>query len=372
MKTLYLTDGSRRIGPFDYDQILAMYYKCQIGITDKVFDSESKEWVPLNQLANRPRPASNFDETQSRRVSSHTQTRTKTSTQVRGLTPVANVYDEAEAELEGSAVAGLVNRGLGGQFNNDPVPSKAPYSNTSTANTSTAKASSAKAAPAAAAAKILEQGFRPAKKNMQAEETQLAGNPLNQKAPNPGPTVQWQLKKQGSLVKGPLSYIQVVAIIAAGEIQEFDQIRKVGSQDWTTCPQVEDFTIEKLKSLKIESARMLVERGGLRRNHPRLDVNEVVRASLGEDSYHVLMGDISEGGCSLISSEPIFQPKDMVYLSIFSSFERGDTDFNAQAEILKRIAMKNEDGSEDFKYSVRFTALTAELLGEIKNKMVTK
>ncbi|MBX2995177.1 MAG: PilZ domain-containing protein [Bdellovibrionaceae bacterium] len=329
MKIYFLSDGNRKIGPFSAEDVTKMLFNCQINMLDQVFNSESNEWVPVTSLqedAATPRRAA----------------RPSSKTAIPGLTNtgVAEVEDD-----EYSGVIGLVDHGLGGQR--------------AGTNPGVSSGSSTDAGPKGSAPK-------PALK----QSIQLPLKQASKAAPSISQTDRW-LAKEGRVTLGPYSFITILGMILDGTIREHDQLKIVDKTDWAPASSYEQFKVEILKGIQIESAQKIAERGGFKRKSARLDVKELIAVSAGDTIQHTIMGDISTGGCSLIPNYPMFKKGDTIYLSIFHGPAKADEpiEFNAQGTVLN--VFKHESKYDEYyKHSIQFTAMTEDLLKEINGKMV--
>lgn len=321
LKIYYLSDGNRKIGPFSSEDVTKMLFNCQINIMDQVFNSESNEWVPVTSLqedASTPRRSS----------------RPSSKTAIPGLTNtgVAEVEDD-----DYSGVIGLVDHGLGGQR----------------AGTNSGLAAGSVPNPT-----LQKQGIQLPLKKAAKTTTSISQ------------TDRW-LAKEGRVTLGPYSFITILGMILDGTIREHDQLKIVDKTEWAPASSYEQFNVESLKGIQIESAQKIAERGGFKRKSARLDVKELIAVSTGDTIQHTVMGDISTGGCSLIPNYPMFKKGDTIYLSIFHGPAKADEpiEFNAQGTVLN--VMKHESKYDEYyKHSIQFTAMTEDLLKQINGKMV--
>ncbi len=165
---------------------------------------------------------------------------------------------------------------------------------------------------------------------------------------------------------GPFSFLEVVKMLQAKSIFEFDYIWKNGQENWQRIAELSIFEPTQVRNLYDKSEDPDIKNIFFRRRHERKNFNGSI---IIHDNEHVWKGDaieISEGGAGIVVNNAMINPGEKIYLH----FKPGDSvpPFNAICEVVsKKFSKEVTDRNAPVKYGVRFLKINANSLGLIKD-----
>lgn len=167
---------------------------------------------------------------------------------------------------------------------------------------------------------------------------------------------EWFLNKENEY-SGPYSFLQVLKMLQNKEISKNNLIKRQSIKTWKPIDAVAEFSSE---SIKILSERKLpkVEQVLFKRQYNRTEYRCAVIVHDHKNVFKGLSLEIGEGGAGMVLREKNLN----VGQKLFLHFQTGSgvVPFNAIAEVVsKSVAIS--DGSEGFKYGVRFTTLSQDV-----------
>lgn len=337
MKRYYISDGHSKFGPFDGSEIQGMVFKCQINVSDMVYDEIAKTWVQVTSIEMPDYQKTVFQTT---RIESPT---LKSSF---GLVPGENDFKDPEKTQ--FINPGLINTGTGGlHAKSIPAPHrpelKPKIKNLQSDNQN------------ANLEMVSEDYFQNELKTSMTNETQIES---------------WYVKL-GNVILGPYSYTTLLGMVIEGSVRENDLIKNSHTQEWVAASQSLELSPNYLKKINTDEAQALLNRGGLKRKLARLDMNTNVHIFQNGLVEMGLLRDISLGGCALIFNMPKLRVQSEILMHInFNRHKEESNEFlpNVKGVVLK-MTEKNENWEENFKYSIKFLKMTKDLMSSLQHEI---
>ena len=106
--------------------------------------------------------------------------------------------------------------------------------------------------------------------------------------------------KAGKLVEGPITFVELLAMIKEGSVTEQDHVKTDDGQ-WTIAKDCPDLSIQKLRSYNLELAKDLLKKSFFRRAQKRTKTSETLWIKSTHGVHMARLNDVSDGGCSFNS-----------------------------------------------------------------------
>ncbi len=175
---------------------------------------------------------------------------------------------------------------------------------------------------------------------------------------------EWFILKEGNNY-GPFSQLELIQMLQEKSLYEYDYIWHAKMPAWKRVAEVEDFTPEKIKSLK-ESSETELSEVFFRRRHARASYGASLIVHNNKMVFRGQALEISAGGAGVLIDSPHLQPGQ----SLFLHFQPGNgvPPFNAVCQIVSKQFVKDGPGtSEGVRYGVKFTTLSQSTRESIKS-----
>lgn len=182
-------------------------------------------------------------------------------------------------------------------------------------------------------------------------------------------TKEWFLLKEKEY-SGPFSYLEVVQMLQNKEISKYQGVWKKGMRTWQTLDATKDFSPEKIKELSTKD-NPNIQKVFFKRKYNRSGYRCAVIIHDNKNVFNGISVEIGEGGAGMVLREKNLS----VGQKLFLHFQTGNgvVPFNAIAEVVSKSAVFS-DGSEGFKYGVRFTTISQDVrksISEFTNERTT-
>lgn len=175
---------------------------------------------------------------------------------------------------------------------------------------------------------------------------------------------EWFILKEGNNY-GPFCQLELIQMLQEKTLFEYDYIWHAKLPAWKRVAEVEEFSSEKIRSMK-ESKDVDVAEIFFRRRHARASYGASLIVHNNKTVFRGQALEISAGGAGVLINTPNLQPGQ----SLFLHFQPGDgvPPFNAVCQIVSKQFIKDAAGeSEPVKYGVKFTNLSQSVRESIKN-----
>ena len=167
---------------------------------------------------------------------------------------------------------------------------------------------------------------------------------------------EWYILK-GENKFGPFAFNDVVKMLQQKVVYEFDFVWHPGMASWKRIAEMDPFTSENIKKLKLTSMPDIQE-VFFRRRHRRMNYNGTI---LIHDNKSVWKGqgmEISAGGAGVIMDNAMIVPGQVLYLH-FKPCD-GVPPFNAVCEVVSKQFVEGvKEKNAPIRYGLKFTNISA-------------
>jgi hypothetical protein len=192
------------------------------------------------------------------------------------------------------------------------------------------------------------------------------GGPVEAKAPAQAPAGPESAESKddwfvlrGDSKYGPFKYLDLVKMLQAKQLFEFDFVWNKSMSSWIRISESENFQPEKIKQLK-SAAGPEAKDVFYRRKHARVQIGASILLHNNKEVWKGRSVELSSGGAGLVIPSHEIQ----IGQDLFLHFKAGDgvPPFNAVCKIVSKANLKNKE----FRYGVKFTSISQSVQVAIK------
>jgi hypothetical protein len=165
------------------------------------------------------------------------------------------------------------------------------------------------------------------------------------------PNLQLWFVKSGKLVEGPMTFVELLAMVKEGSVTEQDQVKN-DTGHWTPAKDCPELSKKNLGSYNLELAKELMKKSFFRRSQKRTKTSETlwIKSSLGV--HMARLNDVSTSGCSFNS------PFEVAAQSAITMYLKPEL-VGAEGSVVECLQVK--DGNDMwYKIRVHLTQVTPE------------
>lgn len=175
---------------------------------------------------------------------------------------------------------------------------------------------------------------------------------------------EWFILKEGNNY-GPFCQLELIQMLQEKSLFEYDYIWHAKLPAWQMVAEVEDFSPEKIRSVRDSNDTDIAEIF-FRRRHARAACGASLIVHNNKTVFRGRALEISAGGAGVLIDNSELQPGQ----SLFLHFQPGNgvPPFNAVCEVVSKQFFKDPStNTESVKYGVKFTTLSQTMRDTLKN-----